>query len=217
LGKDERRGQTAELKQEIPVVETKAAVRSFRPFKIPICFVIWISCPSFRRDSGGAVGLHRIRLRLRPRLGPARRPGFQRWDKLHAPAWRLVPVSARHPAVSLRSAPRRLRGQFRLEQQPDLHGRLAAGGPERLPGEGLGMEVGGPGERGAGGLHAPESREGEGLALDIQPVLWQLPHHENADSGRSHAGRVPAPAGKRFLIRSYNGNNGSSAEFVWIL
>jgi len=77
-------------------------------------------------------------------------------------------------------------GQFRFEQQPDLHGRLAAGDPERLPGEGLGMEVGGPGESVAGGLHAPEAREGEGL----DPAL-----------GRVQRQRVPVPVVREQVVR----------------
>ncbi len=51
--------------------------------------------------------------------------------------------------------------QFRLEQQSDLNGFLPTGDPERLPGVGLGIEVGGAGERVSGGLDAPEPRQCE--------------------------------------------------------
>ncbi len=77
-------------------------------------------------------------------------------------------------------------GQFRLEQQQDLHGRLAAGDSERPPDEALGMEVRGAGESVAGGLHAAEAREGEGLDL----VLGRVPGQD-----------IPIPVVREQVVR----------------
>jgi hypothetical protein len=82
----------------------------------------------------------------------------------------------------------------RLEQQPDLDRFLATHNPERLPGRGLGVEVGGASECLASGLDPPEPRQGEGLDVILGHVLDQdIP----VPVGGEPCGRGAVPTRKR--------------------